>query len=325
MNGEFSDQKQVKNSSNAEAEYSAGRGYRWKKMRNSDIKQAETLLCEIENDYVSACAKFLARKDSKEPVWLLRKKKRESSSRDIAALIINSKSNIIPALRGLQEIPEFKFLKSFLRFNKIHSVQGLKNEVIILENEIKKTGCKPADIIDYELMNLDRPPDTSLTNDSFSVNPGRAAGTENKNLPGSLILCVPRMTDLDAIAPLQAAYEQEEVIPSGSVFSPAASRINTARIIANGSILAAKLNGRFIAKINVSAVSFTRYQIGGVYVHPGFRGLGIAGRMASVFISSLIEEGRGVTLFVKKNNTAARRLYLKMGFTIRNDYRITYY
>jgi predicted GNAT family acetyltransferase len=47
--------------------------------------------------------------------------------------------------------------------------------------------------------------------------------------------------------------------------------------------------------------------------------------MAYEFISSLISEGGGVTLFVKKTNAAARSLYSGLGFKYRGDYRITYY
>jgi len=277
-------------------------------MKKTGASPVEDFLLDIENDYVSACGRFLLRYKAsgnvKDPVWLLRKKKDE-----IKALVINSRSTVIPVLCGLSEIPHPNFLKGFLRLKKIHSLQGLKNEVIVFEDEIKKIGWKTADIIDYDLMSLDSPPE------KMSLSCG----------PASLVLRVPSMIDLDAIAPLQAAYEKEEVLPKGSVFSPAASRINTAQIIANGKILTAQLNGRFVGKINVSAVSFTRYQVGGVYVHPHFRGQGIARRMAVEFISSLINEGRGVTLFVKKINAAARNLYSSLGFSYRGDYRITYY
>jgi predicted GNAT family acetyltransferase len=47
--------------------------------------------------------------------------------------------------------------------------------------------------------------------------------------------------------------------------------------------------------------------------------------MAGEFIYSLVSEGRGVTLFVKKNNAPACKLYLSLGFKKRGDYRITYY
>ncbi|MCL2276534.1 MAG: GNAT family N-acetyltransferase [Treponema sp.] len=283
--------------------------YCWQKMKTADIPAVRDLLRDNENFYVNACARFIERQSAKEPVWLLRKKDGASIDiyNNIRALLISSKSTVIPVLRGIDDFPPMDFLKGFLRKKMIHSVQGLKNEVFFLENEILKAGGKSADIIDYDLMSLDKPPN------------------EIKKYPLDLVLCQPKMSDIDAVAPLQAAYEREEVIPKGSVFNPAASRINISNIIAGWPVLAARLNDRFVGKINVSAVSFTRFQVGGVYVHPAFRGLGIAGKMTYEFISSLIEKGKGVTLFVKKNNIAARKLYIRLGFSFIGDYRITYY
>jgi len=286
----------------------SGALFNWKKMKKKDIPGIEDLLFSIEENYVSACGRFLARNDSKDIIWLLRNKN------DICSLIINSRSTVIPVLAAKtpllysrnELINQLIRLKSFFKTKNIHSVQGLKEEVIIMEEAINHAGKKPVDTIDYDLMSLDKLPV------SYTKFP-------------NLVLKIPQLTDIDAIAPLQAAYEQEEVIPKGSVFSPAASRANISNIIANGRILAAQLDGRMIGKINVSAVSFTRYLVGGVYVHRDFRGLGIARRMASEFIASLINEGKAITLFVKKNNIAARRLYAGLGFTANADYRIIYY
>jgi len=278
--------------------------FRWRKMTKRDIPLTEKMLRGMEEDCVSACGRFLSRGPSNDRVWILRGKKNE-----LSGLIVNSRSTLMPVFCGMEEIPKPLFLKGFFRVKKIHSVQGLKNEVLVMEKEMEQLGRETADIMDYDLMCIDKLPSQS----------GCSQG------PVNLVLRVPQLTDLDAMAPLQASYEQEEVLPRGSTFSPAASRTNLANIIAGGRILAAQLDGRFIGKINVSAVSFTRYQVGGVYVHPDFRGLGIARRMASEFIRSLINEGMGVTLFVKKNNLPARRLYAGLGFAIRSDYRITYY
>ncbi|MCL2720398.1 MAG: GNAT family N-acetyltransferase [Treponema sp.] len=280
----------------------------WKKMKNGDIPAVEKILRNAEKDYVSACGKYLMRNVSNDPVWLLCDKKE-----NIYALIINSRSTLIPVLKGINELASLKFLKGFLRIKKIHSVQGLKEEVIVLENTLKQIGWKTSETIDYDLMSLDKKPDNKIK-------------ISNAN-PLNLILRVPKMTDLDALSPLQAAYEKEEVLPKGSVFSPAASRVNIANIVAGGKILAALYNGKLVGKINVSAVSFTRYLVGGVYVHPDFRGMGIARKMAYEFINELINEreGRGVTLFVKKNNIAAKKLYTGLGFITHGDYRIAYY
>jgi len=275
----------------------------WRKIKKDEFTRVEKLLKDNENNYVNACAKFIARKEVNTLFWVL------CGKEEIQSLLINSKSNILPVLCGVK-IPAIDLKRGFLPSKKIHSVQGLKNEVIIIENELSKNGWKAKEIIDYELMSLDVPPQ------------------KGKNLSGfsNLVLRKPVMTDIDAMAPLQAGYEKEEVLPKGSTFSPAASRSNLSNnIIAKGQVLAADINGRLIGKINVSGISFTRYQVGGVYVHPDFRGRGIGRRMAYEFISSLISEGRGVTLFVRKTNTSARRLYLSLGFTVINDYRISYY
>jgi len=292
-----------------------GSELKWRKMKNNDkdIFPAEDMLRDLEDNYVSACARFLSRDINKDPVWMLNGKKKESDGKSqrqiLSGLIISNKSTIIPVLAKNIEIPKPKFLGSFFQINKIHSIQGLKEEVIILEDTMIRSGKKISEIIDYDLMSLD-------------YNSGQCAvGSVQQNL----VLRVPGLSDLDALAPLQAAYEHEEVLHKGSVFSAAASRVNLGNIITNGKILAAELSGRMVGKINVSGISFTRYLVGGVFVHPEFRGKGIAGQMTARFISSLLNEGRGITLFVKKANVPAKKLYSGLGFKVIGDYRITYF
>jgi len=276
--------------------------FSWCKIKKSDFPLLEKLLKNEENNYVNASAKFLLHEEnSNASFWVLADDKNE-----IKAAVINWKNNILPVLCG-HNVPLNDFYKEFLSSKKIHSIQGLKKEVTALEKVILTK--KPLEIIDYHLMSLDVPPNKK------EVSP---------NIP-NLKLITPKLADIDAIAPLQAEYEKEEVLPKGAVFSPASSRVNTANIIAKGQVLAAEINGRFIGKINVSAVSFTRYQVGGVYVYPDYRGKGIAGAMTYQFISSLISQGRGVTLFARKANTAACRLYLSLGFKKIKDYCIIYY
>jgi uncharacterized protein len=275
----------------------------WRKVKKSDFPRVEKLLMDAENNYVNACAKFLLQKEADVSIWVL-----SGKNGDLKAVIVYWKNNILPVLCGHIEALD-DFYKEFLSSKKIHSIQGLKTEVMALEKEITKDRGEPKDVIDYHLMSLDTPP-------------------KKKNISSNITnlrLVTPKMSDIDALAPLQAEYEKEEVLPKGSAFSPAASRVNTANIIAKGQVLAAEIDGKFVGKINVSAVSFTRFQVGGVYVYPDFRGRGIAGAMAYEFISSLISQGRGVTLFVRKSNISACRLYKSLGFKNINDYLIIYY
>jgi ribosomal protein S18 acetylase RimI-like enzyme len=277
--------------------------FSWRKVKKSDFPRVEKLLIDAENNYVNACAKFLLQKEADVSIWVLSGKKA-----NIKAVIIYWKNNILPVLCGHIDALE-DFNREFLLSRKIHSIQGLKPEVMALEKEITKNIGKPKDIIEYHLMSLDAPPKKKNTSSNLT----------------NLKLVTPKMADIDDITPLQAEYEKEEVLPKGSTFSYSASRVNTANIIAKGQVLAAEIDDRFVGKINVSAVSFTRFQVGGVYVSPEFRGRGIAGAMAYEFISSLISQGRGVTLFARKSNNAACRLYKSLGFQNINDYLIVYY
>jgi predicted GNAT family acetyltransferase len=160
--------------------------------------------------------------------------------------------------------------------------------------------------IDYDLMGLDREP-------------------SRKNGPPGLILRRPGIMDMNGLFVLQAGYEKEEVIPRGAEFNPAACRLTLQHLMEEDQILAAELEGRLVGKINLSARSFSRCQIGGVYVHPDYRGRGIARRMIAEFIRPLLARGWGITLFVKKNNSAARAVYRGLGFEFCADYRISYY
>jgi len=283
--------------------------FSWRKMKNSDkdVFPVEDMLRDLENDYACAAARFFSREPSKDPVWTLKGKRNE-----LSALIINSKSTVLPVFCGRKDILTPKFLSGFFQLKRIHSTQGLKEEVIFMEEAIRQFGREISDRFDYDFMSLEQ-----ITNSKEQKT--------NGELIDGLVLRVPRITDLDALAPLQAAYEHEEVLHKGSVFSHAASRVNLAKIIAGGKILAAEVDGRLVGKINVSGVSFTKYVVGGVYVHPDFRAKGIAGRMAAQFIASLTSGGMGVSLFVKKENLAARKLYDGLGFKVKNDYRITYF
>jgi predicted GNAT family acetyltransferase len=191
----------------------------------------------------------------------------------------------------------------------LHAVQGLREDALILEGIIARSGLRPMYSIDYDLMSLDR----ELAPDSLRAG------------PQGLLLRRPDIRDMKALLPLQEAYEKEEVLPEGAVFNPDICRINLRRILAEQRVISAEMDGWTVAKANTSAISFTRYQIGGVYVHPAYRGRGIARRLCAELSRELLAEGRGLTLFVKKRNPAAQSVYRSLGFATRDDYRISYY
>jgi ribosomal protein S18 acetylase RimI-like enzyme len=275
----------------------------WRKLKKSETAGTEALLQSRERWCMNACSRYLKRDPAKDHVWIL-----HGTGGDLCAVIVHAKQSLLPVLCGQKDIPPPRFLQGIFGTAYIHSVQGRKEDAVILETALEKIGLFASENIDYDTMCIDSPP----------------AGFHSSS-PAGLVIRKPKSTDIDTLATLHAAYEREEVLPAKSEFNAVVSRLNTERIFRNEQMLVAEMDGRVVGKINTNAVSFTRWQIGGVYVHPDYRGRGIARRMAGEFAAGLVSEGRGISLFVKKSNTAARNVYLSIGFEIAGDYRISYY
>jgi ribosomal protein S18 acetylase RimI-like enzyme len=277
---------------------------RWRKMRGAECEGPEQFLRHREDFCVAACARFLRRDPSHDHVWTL-----PGPGGEIAAFLLHSRRSLLPVFNGNRKIPLPRFLKRFLIKVPIHAVQGLREDAEILEEAMETRGYRAVEIIDYDLMALDTEP---------------PAGVFRSGPPG-LVIRAPVQNDTEEIFRLQAAYEQEEVLPRNAAFNAAASRLGLERMLASEQVLVAELDGMIVGKINTSARSFTRYQIGGVFVRPDCRRMGIGLKMAAAFFKILILRGSGATLFVKKRNAAARSLYRRLGFAILGDYRISYY
>lgn len=266
-------------------------------MKKHQAGEIEALLRSREGMCMNACSRYLNRASWGSKVWTL--------GSGIPALVIYARNSLFPVLSGRRDIPPLHFLGGIFGMAPIHAVQGSIEDSSALEAALEKSGLNAAERIDYDLMSIDRPP----------------SGYQSAG-PGNLVIRKPEPSDMDAIAALHAAYEREEVIPSASELNLAVSRLNAERIFKNEQMLVAEINSRLVGKINTNAATFTRYQIGGVYVHPDYRGCGIACRMAGEFTALL---QRGVSLFVKRSNGKARSVYSRIGFEISGDYRICYY
>jgi predicted GNAT family acetyltransferase len=272
---------------------------RWLKMKKSHIAGVEKLLRANERWCMNACGRFLK---GGFPVWIL-------GQGDPSALVIQARQTLLPVLCDQETVPQPRFLRGIFGGKvSLHSLQGRKDDALVMEKALEEMGLYPSEKKDYDIMCLDHAP-----------------SSRHSAAPLNLVIRKPVPQDMNTLAALHAGYEQEEVLPAASEFRPAASRLNIERIFAEEQMLVAELDGRLIGKINTNAISFTRCQIGGVYVHPDYRGLGIAGRMTFEFVESLRTQGRGVSLFVQKTNIAARRVYQRVGFEITGDYRIDYF
>ncbi|MDR2798594.1 MAG: GNAT family N-acetyltransferase, partial [Treponema sp.] len=257
------------------------------------VFQIRAFLQARESYCVAAMARFLHR-DIRDQIWL--EETRYAGAGSISGLIIQSKGTLFPVFNGINP----RFLKDFLIHDlqdvRFYAIQGIRKDVALLEQVFALKGVCSTNGIDYDLMVLDQEP------------------AQLKSCVSGLVLRYAEPRDMEELFRLQAAYEQEEVIPQGGVFNPALCRLSLEHIITHEYLLLAQWKSKILGKINTNAASFSRYQIGGVYVCPDYRGLGIASYMGAAFVRDLLTTGRGITLFVKKHNLPARAVYRRIGF-----------
>jgi predicted GNAT family acetyltransferase len=189
----------------------------------------------------------------------------------------------------------------------VYAIQGRTQDVFQIEKMLARRGHIPSDPKDFFLMKLDEIPPLSV------------------KINSALIVRKPNTNDLKDLYELHKQYEFEEVIPKTGEFNPASCRLIVENMFVKKQVLVGEINGRLVAKVNINADAFTRYQIGGVFVDPAFRSNGYASQVVSLFCKQLIAEGKGVTLFVNKTNVPAIKVYQNIGFQMLADYRITYY
>jgi len=282
---------------------------RWRKIPGDEHNKAEAYLKKREKLCVAACARFLHIRENRGHVWFLAEAGVPGREGEIYALLLHCRRTLFPVFNKNPGIPGPRFLNRFLGKIPIHALQGLREDTELLEILMQGQGYFASERIEYDLMGLD----SESRPEAF------------RSGPAGLTLRPPLPEDEENIFALQSAYEQQEVLPANAAFDPVVCRLNLQHILSREQVLVAELDGQVVGKINTSAESFTRYQIGGVYVRPDCRGLGIGGKMTAVFAQNLLAQGKGITLFVKKRNTAAGKVYRRAGFTVLADYRITYY
>jgi len=291
----------------------------WKKLRKSALPQAEAFLRQREPYCVSAISRFTTGLTNH--VWAtpLRAKDGAVSNALASGLLLYGKRLLFPvfafppaqAAEFLADgLPLPRFFPQALKSEPLHAAQGLAGDMDLLEAALKKKGFCSTSSYDYELRSQTVP----CTSPSASLRVIRG-----------LTIRKATMADAGALFPLQAGYEQEEVLPHGAQFEPAVCLKGLEFLIAQNMLLMAELDGRPVGKANINAESFNCLQIGGVYVHPEFRSRGIAQALTTALIHAFAPKKQHFTLFVKKTNIPARRVYDKLGFVKTGGYRITYY
>lgn len=131
--------------------------------------------------------------------------------------------------------------------------------------------------------------------------------------------------DLMKLFSLEIAYQQEEVIRKDQPVNILVLKRRFKDQLKNEIIFYLEKNGEAVAKAGTNAKGFTHRQLGGVYTRPDYRNRGFSTFLTSALISKVMEEMRGSTLFVKKNNLSAIQVYKKCKFIPCGDFRIDYF
>ena len=80
-----------------------------------------------------------------------------------------------------------------------------------------------------------------------------------------------------------------------------------------------------VAKASTNTRGVQVDQIGGVFTIPERRRTGLSTAVMVALLRDIFQNKRQACLFGKTGNTAARKMYEKIGFIARDSYRISYY
>ena len=224
-----------------------------------------------------------------------------------SAVMVTASGLVLPALEsGAPLSLQFATTLSATK-GRVYSIMGTAEDARLVESAL---GRPIGTSVEYLLM--------TLTPDALTMPPGAGAAEGlryHRGAPG----------DVSRLFELQRGYEIEEVLLRPARFNEDSCRRQLRTSLRRELVLYATRRGLPVAKAGTNARGFAVDQIGGVYTLPELRSRGIGTAIMVQLLSRILSSGRSATLFVKPHNAAAIRLYEKLGFAVRGDYRIAYY
>ena len=204
----------------------------------------------------------------------------------------------------------FKSLKLMIPYytdylKNLHSIIGIDRHVLRMEQLL---GRNPIAHVEYYLMAASLhdyiPPDHKI----------------NK-----LKIRIAKSKDVVSLFPLQKAYEYEEVYINPKRFDPELCMTNLKQTIKKELIFIAEIDKIPVAKAGTNAQGYKYNQIGGVFTNKKLRKKGIGSQVVAFLCEHIFNENKAICLFVKKTNIPALKLYKKLGFQIKDNFRISYF
>ncbi|MBN2443579.1 MAG: GNAT family N-acetyltransferase [Spirochaetales bacterium] len=286
----------------------------WDVLKRKDFYQIKDLIIPKEWKCVSFSSRFIELNKyqftNKNDCTILANRGKDKKNIG-EAIMLTRNGLILPLLDQAQykrgdTLLEF-FLASINRYmSKLHSIMGLTYDVAFIENFLP---FKPTTHVEYYLMTIT---EKSLIKPEFSLSP-------------DILIKSAQPKDAEKLFSLQKKYELEEVFVIPSHFQPKICLSHLRMMIKNNIIIYAEKNNIPIAKVQTNARGFFTDQIGGVYTLQEERRNGYAHYLLYLLLNKIFQKKGIVSLFVKKSNTSAISLYKKLGFHIRDNFRISYF
>ena len=233
------------------------------------------------------------------------RRKRDGS---INGAILQSLAGVFhPVLDPVYPTIEAEAIRLLTRTSRrLYSIMGRTEHVEALERALRRA---PQEYLTYHLMVQSEPlPDTPLPRIPKRMKI-RQAGTDEHR----------RLFDI------QKQYEIEEVLLPGSTFSPNTTVQHLKRTLAEQYVLVAEVDGVPIGKANTNARGLFYDQIGGVFTAPAYRSRGVGSALMIRLLDHIGKQRKNGSLFVKKHNEAALRMYRNIGFSLDGEFKISYF
>ena len=210
------------------------------------------------------------------------------------------------------------FLSEDFPYTELHAVAGIREHTLLFERVMSEIAHIRLDAaVDYYLMQCTKP----CTDTFFQT----AESKLNTTLNAALSIERATENDLTELFRLQLDYENTEVAYEGHPINPSVCKLSLRARLKTEYIYKVSADGQIVAKAGTNAQGFHWLQIGGVYTLPAYRNKGLAAAAVAHLINTHSVEVHGFALFVKTANTAALRVYEKLGFEQCGLFRMSYW
>ena len=189
---------------------------------------------------------------------------------------------------------------------RLFSLMGVTRDVLALESAFCRA---PRQEVEYHLMVQDEAPQER----------------PYPRIPQRTTIRKGSEKDARSLIDLQKKYEIEEVLLDGSRFNEAQAMRHLRNTLRTQIVYLAERDGKLIARAGTNARGLFYDQIGGVFTDKKMRSVGIGSQLMTRLLAHIAEERKCGTLFVKKHNAPALRMYRGLGFGIQESFRISYY